>query len=137
MQTLNGRCLCGSIEYTCEAEPLATAICHCHNCQRQTGTAFSTIVIVPKETFKFVKKDGLTEYSDTSEAGKDVSRQFCNKCGSPIRSFISIAPHVCLIKAGTLNDKSQLKPTKQVWCSSAQPWLELSDEIEKHDKNPA
>lgn len=94
-------------------------------------------VIVPIETFVFDKKDTLVEYLDQSESGKAVQRQFCKNCGSPVRSLISMAPHLCLIKAGTLDDKSQLKPTKQVWCSSGQPWLELSDEIEKYDKNPA
>jgi len=31
MQTLNGKCLCGSVQYSCEAEPIVTAICHCTN----------------------------------------------------------------------------------------------------------
>jgi len=136
MQNLSGRCLCGAVQYSCKAEPIATAICHCSNCQHQTGTAFSMTVIVPKESFVFEKKDTLVEYLDKSESGNDVQRQFCKNCGSPVLSLISLAPQVCLIKAGTLDDKSQLKPTKQVWCRSAQPWLELSDEIEKHDKNP-
>jgi len=137
MLTLNGKCLCGSVQYSCEAEPIVTAICHCTNCQRQTGTAFSMTVIVPKESFVFDKKDTLVEYQDESEGGKAVTREFCKNCGSPVRSLISIAPDLCLIKAGTIDDKSQLKPNKQVWCRSAQPWLELSDEIEKYDKQPS
>ena len=74
MLTLNGKCLCGSVQYSCEAEPIVTAICHCTNCQRQTGTAFSMTVIVPKESFVFDKKDTLVEYQDESEGGKAVTR---------------------------------------------------------------
>ena len=44
---IEGGCLCGSIRYTCDAEPALTANCHCKHCQRQSGSAFSTIIGVP------------------------------------------------------------------------------------------
>ena len=47
---MNGSCLCGSIRYTCDAEPLLTAVCHCPHCQKQSGTSFSVIVAVPKDS---------------------------------------------------------------------------------------
>ena len=43
---INGSCLCGNVSYECSAEPSMTAICHCKNCQKQTGTAFSIILAV-------------------------------------------------------------------------------------------
>ncbi len=31
--TITGGCLCGSVRYTCEADPLLCVTCHCKNCR--------------------------------------------------------------------------------------------------------
>ena len=50
MAKLDGSCLCGSVTYGCgDAEPLAMAVCHCTDCQKQTGTTFSMVVVVPRD----------------------------------------------------------------------------------------
>ena len=136
MQNLTGKCLCGSIQYSSDAEPIFSIICHCDDCQRQTGTAFSMTVGVPKASMKINNEDKLKEFIGESASGNKVRRKFCPDCGSPIISMIAMAPDMYMIKAGTLDDKSWIKPTHQFWCSTKQPWLELSDELEKHDRNP-
>ena len=136
MQNLTGKCLCGSIQYSSDAEPIFSIICHCDDCQRQTGTAFSMTVGVPKASMKINNEDKLKEFIGESASGNKVRRKFFPDCGSPIISMIAMAPDMYMIKAGTLDDKSWIKPTHQFWCSTKQPWLELSDELEKHDRNP-
>ena len=37
-----GGCLCGQVRYETKAEPMMTGVCHCKNCQKQAGSAFST-----------------------------------------------------------------------------------------------
>ena len=44
MSTFTGGCLCGKIRYTATADPVFQGVCHCSDCQRQTGTSFSVIV---------------------------------------------------------------------------------------------
>jgi hypothetical protein len=136
MPKISGNCLCGSVQYSCEEEPLMTAVCHCENCQHQTGTAYSIIVGVPEGSLVFEKNETLAEYLDQGESGGAVRRRFCKNCGSPILSVVESAPGVEFIKAGTLNDKSWLNPTTHFWCDTAQPWVEISDELAKHDRNP-
>ena len=41
-----GGCVCGEIRYTCSAEPLLVANCHCRDCQRASGSAFATTLPV-------------------------------------------------------------------------------------------
>src|SRR3974390_745785 len=41
MPEMRGGCLCGQIRYSANAEPVLLAVCHCKNCQKQAGTAFS------------------------------------------------------------------------------------------------
>ena len=136
-EKISGACLCGSVRYSSAAEPVMTAICHCENCQRQTGSAFSIIVGVPEDSIVFEKQDTLAEYTDYSAAGKKVWRKFCQNCGSPILSLVENTPGLGIIKAGTLNDTSWLNPTMEFWCSGTQAWLDIDSETTKFDQNPA
>ena len=43
--TQTGRCLCGKISYELTGDVIATAVCHCDHCQRQSGGAFSVNLI--------------------------------------------------------------------------------------------
>jgi hypothetical protein len=122
-----GQCLCGAVAYRCDGRPLATANCHCRDCQRQTGSAFSILVAV-RAAGLHVTGDALREYETTGEdSGLRVRRRFCGRCGSPIVSLPDATPGLAYIKAGTLDDPSWLRPTVDVWCDSRQPWVSLDD----------
>src|SRR3954452_80181 len=122
MGKLDGRCLCGAVTYSCEAEPIVTAVCHCSECQRQTGTAFSIVVGVPADAL--VVDGELSSITTAAEAsGGETERRFCGKCGSPIVSVSPGTPGVVYLKAGTLDDTSWLEPQAEVWGRSAQPWV--------------
>jgi hypothetical protein len=45
-------------------------------------------------------------------------------------------PGLNIIKAGTLDDTSWLKPTMEIFCNSAQPWVELSGDRQRFPKMP-
>ena len=53
MQKISGKCLCGLIQYESDAEPVFTIVCHCTDCQRQTGTVFSMTMGIPKQSLVF------------------------------------------------------------------------------------
>jgi hypothetical protein len=133
MGKLDGHCLCGSISYTSDAEPVAQAICHCRNCQRQTGTAFSVVAVVPADQVD-VKGDTLGKHTTVNEdSGQDTERWFCTACGSPLYSISAALPGMLIIKAGTLEDPSWLDPQLEVWGESAQPWV---SEVEGRPRMP-
>ena len=39
-QIFEGGCACGAVRYRMTSPPMFVHCCHCHDCQRQTGTAF-------------------------------------------------------------------------------------------------
>ena len=45
-------------------------------------------------------------------------------------------PDVVMIPAGTLDDKSWLKPTTEIFCDSAQPWVSLGADRQRFPKMP-
>ena len=49
MKKIEGGCLCGQVRYEINNAPLFTSICHCKNCQKQCGTAFSILIGVEKK----------------------------------------------------------------------------------------
>jgi hypothetical protein len=128
MGQLDGQCLCGKVTYHCDGEAMATLLCHCTDCQRQTGTAFSIVVGVERDALHV---DGGSLGSVTTigeDTGEAVHRQFCLACGSPIVSLPDATPDLAFIKAGTLNDRSWLEPEMEIWCRSAHPYVTFDDE---------
>src|ERR1700752_3467684 len=121
MGQLDGQCLCGKVTYHCDGEAMATLLCHCTDCQRQTGTAFSIVVGVERDALHI---DGGSLGSVTTigeDTGEAVHRQFCLACGSPIVSLPDATPDLAFIKAGTLNDSSWVAPQVEIWTRSAHP----------------
>ncbi|MEO9969380.1 MAG: GFA family protein [Hyphomonadaceae bacterium] len=128
-----GRCLCGNISYVFEGEPVVTVVCHCTNCQRQSGAAFS-VNLLASEAQITISGD-LTVFEDRSDAGEAVLRKFCGRCGSPILSALGSMPGMVALKAGTLDDVSKVEPGLQVFCDSKQGWLTL-DGLAAFAKSP-
>jgi hypothetical protein len=133
---ITGRCLCGAVTYSADAEPVAQGVCHCTDCQRQTGNPFSVVVAVPRAAFN-VEGSTLASFATTGEDhGGDTQRNFCSACGSPVFSIASVMPEVTFIKAGSLDDASWLQPAVEVWTSSAQPWAPHFENAAQVERGP-
>jgi hypothetical protein len=76
----------------------------------------------------------LKAFSDRGDSGKTVYRRFCPECGLPILSEADALPGIAIIKAGTLDDASWLKPGMEIFCDSAQPWVQLSGDRQRFPK---
>ena len=116
-----GGCLCGAVRYRLKCEPMATAVCHCTHCQKQSGGVFSTNLVIPEAQYE---QTGETKvYADSGDSGQAVLRHFCGACGSPILSKAGIMPGMVLVKAGTLDDMSGLTPAVEVYTDHAAAWV--------------
>ncbi len=120
-----GRCLCGAVTYELDGDLLATAICHCDHCQRQSGGAFSVNLVAHESQLTITGE--LRTYEEMGERGDAVyvRRRFCPACGSPIVSELAQTPGIIAVKAGSLDDRSAVQPTVEVWCVDRQPWVSL------------
>jgi hypothetical protein len=128
MGKFDGSCLCGSLTYTCDAEPMMQAICHCKDCQRSSGAAFSMNVVVPEEEFHLSGDTAKVYITVGEESGAERQRTFCSNCGSPVTTTLADMPGMMIIKAGTLHDHSLVAPEAELWTTRAHPWVELGAE---------
>lgn len=130
-----GGCLCGDVRYEIDGKPLLTALCHCEDCQKQTGSAFSVLVAVPRCSL-WIEGEHMAAFESVGASGHPVTRWFCSGCGSSVLSDVAITPDLVWIRAGTLDDRSWLRPQMNIWCDSAQPWVLLERAIPGFAKNP-
>ena len=134
MPSINGGCLCGKIRYSAEAAPAFVGLCHCHDCQKFTGSAFATVIGLPKASVTVTGT--LKGFTKLGDSGKPIERRFCPDCGASILDECEVMPGIVMIAAGTLDDPSWLKPAAQIYCASAQPWVELGGQMERFERAP-
>jgi hypothetical protein len=135
MARISGGCLCGAVRYETDAEPVLMGVCHCRHCQRQSGSAFSMLVAVPKGTLR-LSGGPLGEFHDTGDSTQPVVRKFCRTCGSPVLSDVAVMPMLDFVKAGTLDDTSWFKPGFHMFCEHAQTWSLPEDGTPHFPRNP-
>ncbi len=131
--SVTGQCLCGAIKYEMPNPPAMTGVCHCKNCQRQAGSAFSTLAAVLKTDFNMTGTPKLYVDADTN-SGSSVERYFCDQCGSPIYSALPSQPDSIFLKTGTMDDTSGFTPQFHAWCSTKQNWVDVPDGVPQMDK---
>ncbi|KAI6773632.1 hypothetical protein HG531_000481 [Fusarium graminearum] len=100
---LTGSCMCGAIAYKSTTDPDVTALCHCTDCQKWTGGAFTSNAVVPEESFS-ITKGTPKQYDVTGASGKINHHFFCGDCGSSLYTRLDIMEGKIIIKAGGLDE---------------------------------
>jgi hypothetical protein len=120
---IDGGCHCGAITYEAEADPEKVVVCHCTDCQTMSGSAFRTVTMVAEDDFT-LKSGTLKTYVKTAESGNPRAQVFCPECGTQIyATSVGDGPKVLGLRVGTINQRDQLTPKRQIWTRSAQRWL--------------
>ncbi|OAP41307.1 aldehyde-activating protein [Sinorhizobium glycinis] len=120
---VDGECHCGFVTYEAEIDPEDVTICHCTDCQRLTGAAYRVSASTPNASFRLTGGEPKL-YVKTAENGRKRLQFFCPQCGSPIYTTGTDADAEEIgIRVGTINQRRELKPRSQIWCSSALPWV--------------
>ena len=118
-----GGCQCGALRYRVTGEPVAVGICHCRECQRQSGSAFGMSLYVREAGFALLSGRPKT-FTRNSDSGRPVVCAFCQDCGTRIYHEAQwLSTDVINIKPGTLDDPSFLRPVAESWTVRRQNWL--------------
>jgi hypothetical protein len=129
---LTGSCLCGGVAYEVDAPPGPIVHCHCSTCRKAHGSAFSSVMSVPRERFRWTKGEDLLAGFESSP-GK--FRRFCTKCGSQIFAERVGQPTV-LLRLGCLDTPLTDRPRAHIWRSDGASWFDPRDQIPEFPRAP-
>lgn len=133
MNHYTGGCLCGAVRFQIDGDALQSRACWCRDCQRlaANGTVNavfpSSAITVEGETRSHVK---------TADSGNAVTRRFCPSCGTQLFSDSTGRQGFTVVRLGTLDDPSAIRPTANIWVASAPAWACLDASLERFDAGP-
>lgn len=127
--THTGGCLCGAVRYVVEWPAQTLVVCHCSDCQKQAGSAFSVVGVARRDAIRVSGQ--LTTFAHPGSSGQNVERRFCGNCGSPVltETAAAHAQGIVFFKAGTLDETADLAPTVHYWLRSAQSWFTVPEGV--------
>ena len=120
----DGGCQCGEVRYRLEGEPIGLAVCHCTECQRQSGSAFGMSLVVPRDSFRLVSGE-LKTFTVLCDSGRKKNCAFCPSCGT--RIYHRAIDPVLSVKPGTPDDTSWLSLGTHYWTKRKQHWLRIPE----------
>lgn len=123
---VEGGCICGAVRYQVSDRPLGVYNCHCKDCQRSAGSAYSASMIVRRETFT-LKGDTQT-YDKLAASGRIVRQHSCPVCSTRVFNEPLSSPAIYVVRPGTLDDSSWAVPIGNIWINSKAPWVEIDPE---------
>ena len=78
---LVGRCQCKGVVYKITSAPLAVYACHCTECQRQSGSAFSLSLLAERGAV-VVEEGKPAVWERQHESGRVIDCLICATCGT-------------------------------------------------------
>jgi hypothetical protein len=133
-QIREGGCNCGAVRFRLSAAPLTAYLCHCHLCQKRTGSPFAMNVVFPADGLEVTAGKPFELVRELRDGVQSVSF-LCGACYSRLWTRRTGAPAIT-VRGGALDDAGDLRPVVQIWVSSAQPWAVQTDML-SYDEQPA
>ena len=111
-------------------------MCHCLDCQRRTGSAFSVAVFYPRARVTLAR--GTTHsFERGSDSGFAVRFHFCPRCGSNVYWEPRRMPDLLGIALGAFADPKLPQPTQSVWTRDKHHWLALPEGMTEFELSSA
>ena len=133
---IDGKCLCGQIEFKADIDPTTSTICHCTDCQINSGTAFGYVVGAVNDSSKLTRRK-LSFYIKSADSGAKRELAFCGSCGTRIYARPADEnPGFFGLRVGTILQKRSLHPKRQAWKRSCLDFVELIETEQTFETQP-
>lgn len=124
-------CSCGQLKVSVDGEPTIISICHCLDCQQQTGSAFSVKARFHRDNVIF--SGTSTEYIRTADSGNKLHFFFCPKCGSTVHYYQDTYPDIVAVPMGGFADPKLFdSPDRSIYEQRKFPWLHITGDAIEH-----
>ena len=133
-EKISGSCLCGEVKYEFTGPTKVFQYCHCTRCQKITGTAHASNIIIDPVHFKWTMGESNVGRYELPEA-KHFASSFCKTCGSTL-PWITQSKKAMIIPAGTLDNDPKVKPIHNIFYADKACWYEDVNDLVKYDELP-
>lgn len=134
MPKLSGKCLCGAVSFSGDADIKLMANCHCADCRAATGAAYGTLVFVDPADIRISGE--LKVFKHVADSGAAMEKRFCPTCGSQMFGANSNRPNMISIRAGVLDQTDRVKPAVNVYMDSRIPSTPIDPGLKAFAKMP-
>ncbi|WP_416194983.1 GFA family protein [Sphingopyxis sp.] len=123
--SITGGCRCGAVRYEVESETqLPVYACHCHQCQRWSGSAFSLQALAREGALAVAGPIIVYEIG----TGDSIAMQrICATCHTRIYNTNTRRPGLAIIRAGTLDQTAELDCRAHIYVAYKQDWIMLPE----------
>jgi hypothetical protein len=121
---LAGGCACAAVRYRLKSAPMFVHCCHCHDCQRQTGTAFVLNALIETDRVELLS-GAPAPYAMPTDSGRPHRIFRCPSCQTAVWSEYGGVAALRFVRVGTLDNPSALSPDVHIYTRSKLPWLAL------------
>jgi hypothetical protein len=113
-----GGCACSAVRFTAHGEPKFISNCHCRDCRRATGAAFSTWVGFATTAVQWQGNRAIFRSSAT------VSRGYCAECGTPLSYSGKQWADETHLLIGVFDDDQSLRPSGDGFVEEKLEWVQ-------------
>ncbi|HEX9931797.1 MAG TPA: GFA family protein [Allosphingosinicella sp.] len=117
-------CRCGGLTAIARGEPPRVSICHCLNCKRRSGSAFSYNATFAEEQVEVT--GAPSRYRSTGDEGYWAEDELCAVCGSIVAYRIERRPGMVTIPVGAFADPDFPEPTVSVYGERRHKWCVIA-----------
>jgi hypothetical protein len=121
-------CSCRQLMLRTTEEPVRVSICHCHACQRRTGSAFG--VQARFRMSSVVIRGNATQFVRPGDSGDPASFYFCPVCGATLYYQLAEFDDLVGVPVGAFANPEFPAPTISVFEECMHPWVSLPAGIE-------
>lgn len=122
MSSASAACLCRRFEVSVRGSFGDVRYCHCSQCRRKSGTAFTANARIKSSQFQLKgPASGVTEY----EHKPGLFNAFCSHCGSPLYARSADDPEDIRVRLGGFDELIDVSITGHVWTNSKAAWYEI------------
>jgi len=126
-ETFDGGCTCGAVRYRMESKPMIVHCCHCHWCQRETGTSFALNALIEADRVTLLQGEP-EKFATPSNSGKGQDIFRCPHCSIALWSnYGGLGDKVYFVRVGTLDEAHRLSPDMHIFTVSKQPWVVIPE----------
>lgn len=124
---IQGACHCNLVKFEINGEPKLVVNCHCDDCKKRNGSAYSTYMAVQQNELNILSgEDKISGYTIENIGEK----HFCANCGSPLYNNNYRYPGLYMIFYGALKNSESLTPSFNVFCESKHKWVDNVTDIQ-------